>query len=87
MPLSDHRCQYRYPRETVALYFLCGYNISDSWRRYSNTLLVSLNNRVSFREVLSPSEVTYRSRIVTVPSSNDASSTVHLELEKVSASV
>ncbi|KAI0000817.1 hypothetical protein BJV74DRAFT_116020 [Russula compacta] len=54
---------------------------------YSNTLLVSLNNRVSFREVSPSREVTHSFRTVTVPSSNDASSIGHLELEKVSTSV
>ncbi|KAI0000789.1 hypothetical protein BJV74DRAFT_820679 [Russula compacta] len=51
---------------------------------YSNTLLVSLNNRISIREGSTTRDAGRRSRTFTVPSSNDASSIVHLELEKTS---
>ncbi|KAI0000766.1 hypothetical protein BJV74DRAFT_820525 [Russula compacta] len=53
---------------------------------YSNTLLVSLNNRISFREVSSQRKAAQRPRAVTVPS-GDSSSIVHLEFGKVSTCV
>ena len=50
----DTASQDCYPRETVGLSSVCRVHLSLTasgfWRRYSNTLLVSLNNRISIRE-------------------------------------
>lgn len=50
----DIALQDCYPWETVRLSLVCGVHLSlttgEFWRRYSNTLLVSLNNRISIRD-------------------------------------
>ena len=50
----DTASQDGYPRETVRLSSVCGVRLfltaGGFWCRYSNTLLVSLNNRISIRE-------------------------------------
>jgi hypothetical protein len=55
------------------------------WCRYSNTLLVSLNNRISIREASTRQEAVSRTRSVTFHSTDlprAAAETVHIELEK-----
>ncbi|KAN0106919.1 hypothetical protein V8E52_010663 [Russula decolorans] len=66
------------------IYYTCPTAILG--KLYSNTLLVSLNNRISIREVMSsrgalPAHAS--SRTSTVPFSNEPSNIVHVELENV----
>ena len=59
------------------------------WRRYSNTLLVSLNNRISIREAPAR-EAGVGSPAITVPVTSHPrvpSGVVHVELEKPSAAM
>jgi hypothetical protein len=56
--------------------------VGKCWHRYSNTLLASLNNRISIREVSSARGALPTSRTLAAPTSKDPSSIVHVELEK-----
>ena len=55
------------------------------WHRYSNTLLVSLNNRISMRELSASREALITSRTrPTSTASKDGLNIVHLEIKKPS---
>ena len=52
------------------------------WYRYSNTLLVSLNNRISMREVSADRGTLLRSRTRPASTTKDGLNVVHLEMIK-----
>jgi hypothetical protein len=80
--------QYCYLGETVRLSFVRGIKTPDIgkfWDRYSNTLLVSLNNRISIRERREGTSVRGALPAFQTPAaltSGVPSSIVHVELEK-----
>ena len=55
--------------------------VSESWHRYSNTLLVSLNNRIYIRNMSSDRGALPTSRAPASQTSNVLSTVVQVELE------
>jgi hypothetical protein len=55
--------------------------VSESWHRYSNTLLASLNNRIYIRNISSDRGALPTSRPPAAHTSNVFSSVVQVELE------
>jgi hypothetical protein len=65
----------------MVLQRICAYR--DVFDRYSNTLLVFLNNRISIREAATPREVSIKSPVATfavAPLSRDSTDTIAINL-------